>query len=198
MRQQIEAGTSTPGRVRVSAETRKYDGRKNRAYISNLVVIKIDKFLNNKDILFRMYALAIIHFDEIQAQEQGTALRAVLNEAIERKFRVYNFPHWSNPAQILQPYREHMVDIPYRGGDIGEDDYTLFLDGKLRMMNDGVEKVHLGGQSIFMCVKDLAELLEGKPQGYWPSAERLGWDKELREKVLRKRISAVAVPEILM
>jgi hypothetical protein len=143
--------------------------------------------------------VALVHIDEVQGQRQDKQLVELLSRCVSTGIKIYNFPHWEDPAKCLEPFKEHIITIGYRGGKIGKNDYVLFLDGKLRMMEDGIERVAIAGQSTMLCVADLCKILGGNsnPRDLY-TAEYLGWEEEVYQRVLKKHISHRILPDMVM
>jgi len=148
-----------------------------------------------------MDGIVFVHIDQYQATSQFRDLNIVLYRSLKGNGGIrelYNLPHPETPAFLLQGYAPGITNISYRGGMIGENDFVQFLDTKLTIMQDGLNSVGVCGQSMFICIPDLVGLLRGNPKGYWPPAEILGWEEELRDKVLSEQLTTYVSPNIIL
>ena len=143
-----------------------------------------------------MHAIVLNHLSGWQADCQYEELAELLERSIAEGVRIYNLPHWSRPAEVLQQYSEYLINIGYRD-PLAHKFRPQFLDGKLRMMDDGVEMIGVAGQSIKCCIPILTGLLQGNSTEEWPTAVEIGWDESQREIVLGKKINTYSIDQVL-
>ncbi|GEM_PF-2529196 len=137
-----------------------------------------------------MKGLVLMHLSRNTAHAKGPefvdGLRRRIEESLERKEQVYNFPHWSSPAEFLDEYRNKAEWVEYRKG--WSDILLQMMDGKLRMVKDEIQSADLCGQCLSACVRDFGRMLGADSEAIFPPASEVGWDIKLYQRVRETKI----------
>lgn len=143
-----------------------------------------------------MVDLILVHVNESQARQQEELLSRTIQELVTGNSKIYNLPDKLEPAIIIERFRTHVTEIPYR--DDSRDIFIQFFDAKRRLIEDGVKYIAICGQSKDWCIPSVERLMKAELNFHPPSLEQLGWSDNLYQEVLNRKIPYVILTDLLM
>jgi len=144
-----------------------------------------------------MSGLILMHIDDWGIRAYGgerfaESLRKLVEGTLAKGHNVYNFLNPEEPSDIFKPYGGQVIEVDYReffGEDKKGNHHVQFFDGKRRVMDDEVELVEIAGWNRHTCIRLMQRLMDGDAtELVIDSAEDLGWEEDLYQRVLNAKI----------
>ena len=122
----------------------------------------------------------------------------MLRECKRSGKRIYNLPHYENPSRVIEEYEGEIVHVRYREGTLSNNDWVQFMDSKRKILSDKIEDIRVAGQSQYVCINQLVDLISGNSTRQWPGADLLGWQQNIHQKVITTPISTRKITSVIV